>query len=418
MNLILAVLAGALLGAAGGIFLGRIFFADNTRLEALQARLADWRVKEGILQAQKRELEATLARQGEYFAALRDGAKAQFGELAGKLLKEKSQELSARNSEILAPLSGEIEKFKTEIKNLEKETIDKNARLETQLAHMSRLNQNLAQEASNLTQALQSKKAQGNLGEMILEDVLQAGGLKEGLHYVKQHFLRGEEGGKNYPDFIINLPDNRRVIIDSKMSLADYAKWINEPDESKKEQYLKAHAEALRNHVKNLSAKEYQTLLKENSLDFVIMFIPVEYAYIGALDYDKDLSAFAGEKRVAISTASSLFPIIRIIEGLWRIDMTNKSMAEIVRTGEEMHKKAAAFLGEMERLGANLQAGRNIYDEAMIKLRGRGGIISRAQALEKLGVKTTKSLKNAAEEYIEECPHAPALPSAPPDGQN
>ncbi|MDR0735192.1 MAG: DNA recombination protein RmuC [Elusimicrobiota bacterium] len=410
MNLILAILAGALLGAAGGIFLGRRFFADNTRLEALQSQLADWRVKEGVLHTQKQELEAALARQTEYFAALREGAKAQFGELANKLLKEKSLELSAKNSEILAPLAGEIEKFKTEIKNLEKETIDKNARLETQLAHMSRLNQNLAQEASNLTQALQSKKAQGNLGEMILEDILQAGGLKESVHYVKQHFLRGEEGRKNYPDFVINLPDNRRVIVDSKMSLADYAKWVNETDEIKKEQHLKAHAEALKNHIKNLSAKEYQTLLKENGLDFVIMFIPVEYAYISALDYDKDLSAFAGEKRVAIATASSLFPIIRIIEGLWRIDTTSKNMAEIARNGEEMHKKAVAFLGEMARLGANMQAGRNIYDEAMIKLHGRGGIISRAQALEKLGVRTTKSLKNVAQEDNEETISPAALP--------
>jgi len=282
-----------------------------------------------------------------------------------------------------------------EIKNLEKETIDKNARLETQLTHMQALNQNLAKEASSLTQALQNKKAQGNLGEMILEDVLQSGGLKEGIHYQKQQLLRGEEGDRNFPDFIINLPDNRRVIIDSKMSVADYAKWVNETDESKKEPFLKAHVEAVKSHIKELSDKEYQKLLKENGLDFVIMFMPVEYAYISALDYDKNLSAYAGERRVAIATASSLFPIIRIIEGLWRIDKTSKSMAEIVKNGEEMHKKVVAFLDEMERLGSNLNTSRNTYEEAMIKLRGKGGILSRAQALEKLGVKTNRSLIDA-----------------------
>ena len=376
MEIIFALLAGVLIGLIAGIFVGRRFFTDMH------------------------------LRQQEYFASLREGAKAQFGELANKLLKEKSAELSAKNTEILSPLSDNIEKFKTEIKNLERETIDKNARLETQLSHMQQLNQNLAKEASNLTQALQSKKAQGNLGEMILEDVLQSGGLKEGVHYEKQFFLRGEEGGKNYPDFIINLPDNRKVVVDSKMSLADYAKWVNEPDEIKKAAHIKAHIEALRNHIKNLSAKEYQKLLKENGLEFVIMFVPVEYAYIAALDCDKDLSAFAGEKRVAIATASSLFPIIRIIEGLWRIDKTSKSMAEIVKNGEEMHKKAAAFLGDMERLGSNMKTAQNTYEDALTKLQGKGGIISRAKALEKLGVKTNKPLPADADEDGQ-----PTLPS-------
>lgn len=379
MNLLFAVLAGMLLGLCAGIYLGRRFFA-GTQL--------------AVLQAENKKLEAMHARQQEYFTALRAGAEAQFSELAAKLLKEKSTELTVKNSEILAPLADNIEKFKAEIKSLEKETIDKNARLETQLSHMQALNQNLAKEAAGLTQALQNKKAQGNLGEMILEDVLQAGGLKEGIHYQKQHLLRGEEGDKNYPDFIINLPDSRRVIVDSKMSIADYAKWVNEGDESKKEAHLKAHVEAIKNHIKNLADKEYQALLKENGLDFVIMFMPVEYAYISALDYDKNLSAYAGEKRVAIATASSLFPIIRIIEGLWRIDKTSKNMTEIVRNGEEMHKKATAFLEEMERLGANLNTSRNTYEEAMIKLRGKGGILSRAKELEKLGIKTSRSLKN------------------------
>ncbi|MDR0645657.1 MAG: DNA recombination protein RmuC [Elusimicrobiota bacterium] len=391
MNLIFAVLAGTLAGLMLGIFVGRRFFADNKELGEL-------RVKQAVLEAEKKKLEDMQAKQEEYFSALRNSAAAQFGELASKMLKEKSVELSVKNFEILNPLAENIEKFKTEIKNLEKETIDKNARLETQLNHMQTLNQNLAKEASNLTQALQSKKAQGNLGEIILEDVLQAGGLKEGVHYLKQEFLKDADGGKNYPDFIINLPDKRRVIVDSKMSLENYSKWINEMEESKKERHIKEHIEALRNHIKNLSGKEYQKLLKENGLDFAIMFIPVEYAYIAALDYDKNLAAFAAEKRVAVATASSLFPIIHIIEGLWRIDKTNKSMSEIVKNGEEMHKKVIAFLSEMEKLGSAMKSSQNTYEDAMIKLRGKGGILSRAAALEKLGIKTGKSVENETDD--------------------
>jgi DNA recombination protein RmuC len=399
MNTLLAVLAGILIGAAAGILIGRRFFADG-----------DLRVRAGILEAENKKLAEMSARQEEYFKTLREAAGAQFGELANKLLKEKAFELNSENLKILAPLSENIEKFKTEIRNLERKTIDKNARLETHLTHMQTLNQNLAKEASNLTRALQNKKAQGNLGEMILEDVLQAGGLTERVHYSKQVLLKGEDGGKNYPDFIINLPDGRKVIVDSKMSLANYSGWVNETDEAKKAAHLDAHCEAVKNHIKNLSGKEYHELLKENGLEFVIMFIPVEYAYIAALEQDKNLSAFASEKRIAVATASSLFPILRIIEGLWRIDKTSRSMAEIVKNGEEIHKKATAFLAEMERLGANLQTSRNTYEEAMIKLRGKGGILSRAAALEKLGVKTGKSLADATEQ--EDGPAG--LPSAAP----
>jgi DNA recombination protein RmuC len=419
MELILAVLAGIFIGLTAGIFIGKKFFADNKELElkanlykeekakaealaleceALKTRLTDLKVKEGVLEAEKRKFEVMQARQEEYFSAIQSAAKAQFGELAAKLLKEKAAELGAKNLELLTPLNENIEKFKAEIKSLEKETIDKTARLETKLTEMQSLNRSLAKEAGNLTQALQNKKAQGNLGEMILEDVLQAVGLKEGVHYSKQEFLRSESGAKNYPDFIINLPDNRRVIIDSKMSLADYSKWVNETDEALKEGHIKAHAEAVRNHIKSLSGKEYQRMLKEQSLDFVFMFIPVEYAYISALEYDKNLSSWANEKRVAVVTGSSLLPIIQILEGIWRIDKTSKSMAEIVRNGEEMHKKAVSFLYEMERLGLSMKSSQNSYEEAMGKLRGRGGILSRAQALEKLGVKTGKSLTGAVDE--------------------
>jgi DNA recombination protein RmuC len=387
MDLILAVLAGVLIGLTGGVFIGVRFFAGS--------RL---RIEKAVLETEKKKLEDMLAKQEEYFAALRQSAGAQFEETASKMLKEKSAELSSKNFEMLNPLAEKIETFKAEIKNLEKETIDKNARLETQLTHMQALNQNLAKEASNLTQALQNKKAQGNLGEMILEDVLQASGLKEGIHYQKQEFLKGLDGGKNYPDFIINLPDGRRVIIDSKMSLENYSKWINEADETKKETHIKSHTDALKNHIKNLSDKEYQKLLKENGLDFAIMFVPVEYAYIAALDYDKNLSAFAGEKRVAVATASSLFPIIRLVESLWRIDKTSKSMDEIIKNGEEIHKKAEAFLAEMDRLGASIKNSQNVYEDAMIKIRGKGGILSRAAALEKLGIKIGKTLEIDIEE--------------------
>ncbi|MDR1683949.1 MAG: DNA recombination protein RmuC [Elusimicrobiota bacterium] len=380
-----------------GVFIGRRFFADTKDLE----------IKTGILEAEKKKLEAMHAEQKAYFDAIQSKAGDMFNSLASNLLDKKTQNLTLENQKILNPLAQNIEQFKAEIKKLSEQTTDKTARLETQLTSMQTLNQNLAKEAGALTQALQNKKAQGNFGEMILEDVLQAGGLKEGLHYLKQPAFTNDAQAARLPDFIINLPDERRVIIDSKMSLTDYTKWVNETDEAQKPRHLKNHIAAVKANIAKLSGKEYQKMLKDNSLDFALMFIPIEYAYMAALEGEKDLASFAASARVGIVTASSLMPVISIIEGLWRLERTNKSMQEIIKVGEDMHKKVAAFLSDMESLGKSLSAGHNHYNNAMTKLAGRGSILSKARDLEELGIKTAKKLPSAQDLPALNAPQGP-----------
>ena len=348
-----------------------------------------------------------IAQQKEFVDSQLADSKIVFENAANELLKKHSQEFKDANkseiSNILNPLKDSIKIYQDAVSSFNKEQGEKSANLSAHLKTMQDLNSNLAKEAANLSTALQNKKIQGNWGEMVLERVLEWAGLQEGVEYEKQTFFKNENNERQYPDFIINLPKDRKVIIDSKMSIENYKKWANETDATLKDQYLSEHVKDIKKHIDELSAKEYQKLLKDQGLDFVILFTPIEYAYFAALEKDDTLNEYASKRKVAIATASSLFPILKVVENLWRIEKSNKNTEEIVKTGEEMHKRVEAFLAEMQKLGAEINQSQKVYESAMTKLTGGQGVIKSAAKLETLGLKHQKSLKDNVEEQ-------PALP--------
>ncbi len=345
--------------------------------ENLKSELSALKAKEAELKAVKQNLEDNFARQQTAFDKLQASAKDNFRQLADELFKNKISELKTESKEIVAPLNTNLEK------------------LQDKLSRMQNLNENLQKEASNLTKALQfSGKTQGNFGEMILEEVLEACGLKKGVNYEVQATMHSDEGKPYRPDCIVNLPDERYIVIDSKMSLTAYTKFVAEEDPDIKTKYLQEHIASLEKHIDELAKKKYQDLkeIKGRTPDFVMMFVPVEYAYMAALDAKRDLGIFAGGKRIAVVTASSLIPILKTVESLWRINTSQKEMDEIIRIGGLIHSQAASFLENMQELRNGINKAGQAFNKSMTSLDGARGILLYAKKLESLGVKGKKEL--------------------------
>jgi DNA recombination protein RmuC len=346
--------------------------------------------------------KAVLKEQKSFVEKQLTESKIVFENAANEILKKQSENFKDANKSemgnILMPLKETIKNYQEAVASFNKEQREKNSALDYAIKDAAKLNQRLADEAANLATALQNKKLQGSWGEMVLERVLEWAGLKEGVEYEKQSFFKNDDNERQYPDFIIKLPKERKVIIDSKMSIENYKRWTNEADEALKTQFLENHIKDIKKHIDELSAKEYQKLLKEEGLDFVIMFVPIEYAYFAALEKDDSLNEYAGKRKVAIATASSLFPILKVVENLWRIERSNKNTEEIIKSGEEMHKRVDAFLAEMIKLESAISQSQKVYESAMTKLQGGQGIIKSAVKLEALGLKYQKSLKNNVNE--------------------
>lgn len=356
--------------------------SKEEELSSVNKELTSYKQREAALQSDIKNHEIMKKQLQESFSSLQNASKEQFKNMAETLLKQKSEELKGANKELLTPINDNLSK------------------LQDKLAQMQSLNENLQQEASSLTKALRHNKVQGNLGEMLLEDTLQNCGLKEGQHYQKQEYMKNGEGKAHMPDFTINLPDGRYVLVDSKMSLTAYSQFVKETDEAKKKEYLKAHIASVEAHIKELSAKKYQELVdvKGKTPDFVIMYIPLEYAYLTALEAKNDLGIFAGNSKVAVATASSIIPILKTIENLWTIMLTRQSMEQIIEAGRNIHSQAVNFINDMEKIDRGLSSAKSAFDEATRKLNGRQGIIGYAKKLETLGIKSSKELKYDAEE--------------------
>ena len=315
--------------------------------------------------------------------------------MAADALKEQRTELINKNTDFYAPLKQKLDEFTKQIGDLRNESTSRHGDLKHALEQTRQMNDALAKEAKDLTEALKNPKMQGNWGEMILENVLTSAGLAEGKDYEKQAFLRGEDNSRNYPDFLIHLPQGRTVVIDSKMSLVNYKNWAVATDEAEKDRFLKAHVKDVRAHIDELAAKEYQNLLKDRGLDFVFMFIPIEYAYFAALQADPQLNEYARQKGVSVVTASNLFAVMQVVENLWRMERTNKNMDKILALGAEMHQRVSRFVTRMEDINTKLQATRKSYDDAMTSLTGNVGIIKSAVKLEEMQIKHARSLAGA-----------------------
>ena len=290
---------------------------------------------------------------------------------------------------ILKPFADQLAEFKKKMDVSHDDSI----KFDEQIRHLFDLNNNLSKEAQNLTNALKgNKKIQGNWGEFQLERVLEISGLQKGINYFCQETFKNEDEKTLRPDVIVQLPDDRQVIIDSKVSLNDYVAYVNAEDDIARTEALKRHVACIKKHIDELSSKEYQKLLKDEALDYVMIFIPIEGAYVEAAHADLGLYDYALSKNIAITTPSSLLPLLRTIENLWQLDKRNKSAAELADIGGKIYDKLAGFVSDMKQIDKSLEAAHGHYNDAMIKLAGKGSAISFAKQLKEKGAKVSKQI--------------------------
>lgn len=339
----------------------------------------------------------------------RESLSVQFRNLAGEIFEEKSQRFSQQNqtelNQLLDPLKLKITEFQTKVEDVYvKEGKDRTA-LATQVAQLMELNRTLSEEAQSLTRALTgSSKTQGNWGELLLDKVLEGSGLRKGIDYETQESHTREDGSRAQPDVVIHLPEQRHLVIDSKVSLNAYIDYANAPLETDRDMAVKRHLDSVRRHIGDLSSRKYQNLYSLNSIDFVLMFVPLEPAFMLAVTSDSGLFSDAWEKNVLLVSPSTLLFVLRTVAHLWRQEAQSQNAQEIARRGGEFYDRLSAFVTDLEKIGERIDQARNSYQDARNKLcQNRGNVIRQAEMLKALGVNPTKSfpqgmLESAMEE--------------------
>ena len=329
---------------------------------------------------------------------LQEKFKNDFEVLANKILEDKSNKFTEQNKEnlktILSPLQEKIKTFEDKVEKTHKESIDYHAALRQQILGLKELNQQMSKDTLNLTKALKGdSKLQGNWGELVLERVLEKSGLEKDREYFIQQSFTNDEGKRVLPDVVIHLPDNKKMIVDSKVSLTAYEQYVNEDDESLKEQYLKNHVVSLKRHIEQLSEKKYEDIYKIESPDFVLLFIPIEPAFAIALNADDQLYNKAFEKNIAIVTPTTLLATLRTIDSMWNNEKQQRNALEIARQAGALYDKFQGLLSDLIGIGKRIDDSKKEYSNAMNKLfEGRGNLITSVEKLKKMGAKAKKSL--------------------------
>lgn len=323
---------------------------------------------------------------------------AEFKNLANEILEQKSKSFTESNKQnienILKPLSEKIQGFEKKVED----TYDKESKqrfsLEQQIKQLQKANIQVSQETLNLTNALKGEnKTQGVWGEFILERVLEKSGLKKGSEYEVQVSLKDQDGKTKQPDVIVRLPENKDIIIDSKVSLNAYEKYSSEDDEKQRDLYLKQHLSSIRSHIKGLSEKNYQNLEGVRNLDFVMMFLPIESAFTLAVQYDEKLFIDAFEKNIVIVCPSTLLATLRTIQNIWRYEQQNNNAMEIAKSAGKLYDKFVLFLQSLDDLGSSLDKAQRSYDTAYNRLQtGHGNLVNSVQKLQELGARTSKKI--------------------------
>lgn len=322
----------------------------------------------------------------------------EFENIANRILKQNSQEFTTVNQknigEILNPLKEKILNFEKKVEDTYQKGIKDQTDLKAELKKLYDLNSKISEEANNLTRALKSdSKKQGNWGEFILERVLERSGLTRGQEYDTQVTSRNENGEMVRPDVIVYLPENKHIIIDSKVSLVAYEAFVNEEDQGVRENFLKAHIDSIKNHVKGLSEKNYTKAALFDTPDFVLLFMPIESAFSAAIQADSDLFNFAWEKKIVMVSPTTLLATLRTIASIWKHEKQTRNAMDIAAQGGALYDKFVGFLSDIEALGVQIGRLNKTYDDAKNKLTdGKGNLIKQAEKLKNLGVKTTKSL--------------------------
>lgn len=343
-------------------------------------------------------LEKRLAEQKKEVNDLNEKFAAQFKNLANEIFEEKSKKFTDQNKsnlgELLNPLREKIGEFQKKVEDTNKENVERNASLVQQIKSLGELNKQITKEAENLTKALKGdSKTQGNWGEVILERILEKSGLEKGREYETQVNESTEDGKRYQPDVVVRLPDQKNIIIDSKVSLTAYERYANAEMEDDQLSNLKLHISSIRAHVKNLSDKNYQSLYGIEGLDFVLLFIPIEPAFTLAVQHDPELFNDAYSKNIVVVSPSTLIATLRTISSIWKQEYQNKNALEIARQGGALYDKFVSFVEDLKNVGKHLESSQKVYRESMKKLyEGNGNLVKRAENIKKLGAKASKHL--------------------------
>lgn len=356
----------------------------NRQLSALSS---EYKAMETRIREQKVELEA-----------LQEHFRSEFRNLANDILDEKTRKFTEQNTtrldEILKPLGERIRDFEKKVD----ETYDRESKqrfsLEKEIRNLAELNTQISKEASNLTNALKGQaKTRGNWGEVILETILEKSGLTRDREFFIQQSFTNDQGRRMQPDVIVTYPGGRNVIIDSKVSLVAYENFASADNREEQEQAAREHLISVKNHINDLGSKNYQDLYDLQSLDFVMLFMPVEPAYLLAMQHDPNLWNYAYDRRILLISPTNLIAALRMIANLWRVEYQNKNVQEIARQSGELYDKFVGFLDDLKDIGSKIEASHRTFDAAMNKLStGKGNLIRRVENLKTLGARTGKEI--------------------------
>lgn len=365
--------------------------------EQQEAELRRLGAERAALSAELREQQDSHQQRLQDLQGSRDELRAQFAELAGKIFDEREKRFAETSQQhlgqLLDPLKERIQAFEKRVEESYQTEARERFSLGKELERLQQLNQRLGDEATNLTRALQGQKTQGNWGELILERVLEHAGLEKGREYQTQVSLRSTEGERFQPDVLIYLPGDRQVVVDAKVSLTAYQQYVAAEDDATRQQALKQHVLSLRSHLKGLSLKDYQRLEGLHSLDFVLLFVPIEAAFAAALQADPGLFQEAFEQNIVVVSPTTLLATLRVTDGLWRQERQSQNAREIAERAGALYDKFYAFIVDLDEMGSRLQQLDKAYGAARNKLcEGRGNIISRVENLKLLGARASKSL--------------------------
>lgn len=410
-----------------GAFIGNLFarLKNKTETSKLEERLQNTLTQEeklneryGILVSEKEKIREEkehanmqLSRQSaEYDALLSELEKEKdrfknfekdfndkFENLANKILDEKSSKFTLQNKEnlaiILNPLQEKIKNFEKRIDDTHKESIDRHAMLRQQIIGLKELNEQMSKEATNLTKALKGdSKIQGNWGELVLERVLEKSGLEKDREYFVQNSFTTEEGRRVLPDVVLHLPDNKKMVIDSKVSLVAYERFVNEEDDDLRARFLREHIASLKKHIEQLGDKNYHTLYEIESPDFVLLFVPIEPAFAVAINQENNLYNWAFEKNIVIVTPSTLLATLRTVDSMWTNEKQQQNAIEIATQAGRLYDSFVNLTNDLLKVGSQLNTVKGSYDGAMKKLTGQGNLINRVENLKKLGAKANKHI--------------------------
>ncbi len=373
---------------------------DNaaTELEKMRADLATKMVEQATTVTKMEGLKEQLAEQKQAMADLQKRLTTEFENMANRILKERAAELSETSKKdlgaILNPLKDNIAEFKQQVREAYSLEMRDKAGLREQLKLLTEQNARISDEANNLTKALKGDvKQQGNWGEIVLERVLEMSGLHIGREFEREAVSKDDNDANKRPDVIVHLPDNKHVVIDSKVSLVAYDRLVNAPDNAAYETALKDQVSSLKKHVNELAAKNYPNLPGLNAPDFVLMFVPIEAMFSVAVDADKNLFAYAWEKKIVIVSPTTLLATLRTIASIWQQENQTKNAFEIARLGGVLYDKMVGFIDDFQKIKRSLEAADKAYNDALGKMStGKGNMLNTATRIKELGAKAGKTI--------------------------